>query len=153
MIRLDFPTTNNEAEYEAVVACLDLAKAAGAASVVIYCDFQVITNQVNGDYKCKDERIKRYLNQVRRRVDDLEAKIIQIPKGENELADCLAKAASVEHMITPGNGLSFVQLSPLIDSDDVQEIGSESNWTTPIVSYLKNGVLPDGKEAARKLKV
>ena len=30
MIRLDFPTTNNEAEYEALVAGLDLAKAAGA---------------------------------------------------------------------------------------------------------------------------
>ena len=56
-------------------------------------------------------------------------------------------------MITLGNVLSFVQLSPLIDSDDVQEIGSENNWTTPSASYLKNGVLPDGKEAARKLKV
>ena len=55
-------------------------------------------------------------------------------------------------MITHGNVLSFVQLSPLIDSDDVQEIGSESNWTTPIASYLKKGILPDGKEAARKLK-
>ena len=29
MVRLDFPTTNNEAKYEAVVAGLDLAKAAG----------------------------------------------------------------------------------------------------------------------------
>ena len=56
-------------------------------------------------------------------------------------------------MITLDNVLSFVQLSPLIDSVDVQEIGSEDNWTTPLVSYLKNGVLPDGKEAARKLKV
>ena len=44
MVRLDFPTTNNEAEYEALVAGLDLAKAAGATSVVIYCDSQVITN-------------------------------------------------------------------------------------------------------------
>ena len=49
MVRLDFPTTNNEAEYEALVAGLDLAKAAGAASVVLYCDSQVVTNQVNGD--------------------------------------------------------------------------------------------------------
>ena len=56
-------------------------------------------------------------------------------------------------MITHGNVLSFVQLSPLIDFDDVQEIGSESNWTTLIALYLKNGVLPDKKEAARKLKV
>ena len=97
--------------------------------------------------------MKRYLDQVNRRVDDLQAKIVQIPKGENEQADRLAKAASAEHMITHGNILSFVQLSPLIDSDDVQEIGSESNWTIPIASYLKDSVLPDEKEAARKLKV
>ena len=64
MVRLDFLITNNEAEYEALVVGLDLAKAAGATSVVIYCDSQVVTNQVNGDYKCKVERMKRYLNQV-----------------------------------------------------------------------------------------
>ena len=87
MIRLDFPTTNNEAEYEALVAGLDLARAAKATSVVIYYDSQIITNQVNGDYECKGERMKRYLNQVKRRVDDLQAKIIQIPRGENEQAD------------------------------------------------------------------
>ena len=87
------------------------------------------------------------------RVDDLQAKIIQIPRGENEQADRPAKAASAEHMITLGNVLSFVQLSPLIDSRDMQVIGSESNWTTKIASYLKDGILPDEKEAARKLKV
>ena len=84
MVHLDFPTTNNEVEYEALVAGLDLAKVVGAANVVIYYDSQVITNQVNGDYECKGERMKRYLDQVKRRVDDLKDKIIQIPKGENE---------------------------------------------------------------------
>ena len=97
--------------------------------------------------------MKKYLEQVRRRVDNLQAKIIQIHRGENEQADRLAKAASAEHMITLYNVLSFVQLSPLIDSINVQEIVLEDNWTTPLVSYLKNGVLLDGKEAARKLKV
>ena len=38
MVHLDFPTTNNEAEYEALVAGLDLAKAVEAESVIIYCD-------------------------------------------------------------------------------------------------------------------
>ena len=96
--------------------------------------------------------MKRYIDQVKRRVDDLQAKIVQIPRGENEQADRLTKAASAEHMITHDNVLSFVQLSPLIDSGDVQEIGSESNWTTTIASYLKDGVLLDKKEAIRKLK-
>ena len=119
MVCLDFPTTNNEAEYEALVAGLDLAKVAGATSVVIYCDSQVITNQVNGDYECKGERMKRYLDQVRKRVDDLKAKIIQIARGENEQSNRLAKAASAENMINLDNVLSFVQLFRLIDSDDV----------------------------------
>ena len=63
--------------------------------------------------------MKLYLDQVKRRIDDLQAKIIQIPRGENEQADRLAKAASAEHMITHRNVLSFIQLSPLIDFDDV----------------------------------
>ena len=82
MVRLDFPTTNNEVEYEALVIGLDLAKAAGVTSVVIHYDSQVVTNQVNEDYECKGERMKRYLEQVKRRVDDLQAKMVQIPKGE-----------------------------------------------------------------------
>ena len=84
MVRLNFPTTNNEERYETLVVGLDLAKAARAASLVLYYNSQVITNQVNGDYECKGERMKKYLEQVRRRVDELKAKIIQIPRGENE---------------------------------------------------------------------
>ena len=67
---------------------------------------------------------------MKARIDGLEAKVIQIPREENELADRLAKTASAEHMITPGNVLSFIQLSPLIDPGNMQEIRSESNWTT-----------------------
>ena len=38
MIRLDFSTTNNETEYEALVVGLDLAKATGAGNVIVHCD-------------------------------------------------------------------------------------------------------------------
>ena len=69
------------------------------------------------------------------------------------MSDCLAKAALAEHMLIPCKVLSFVQLLPLIEGIGMQEIDSGSNWTTLIVSYLKDGTLLDGKEAARKLKV
>ena len=84
MVCLDFPTTNNEAEYEALVVGLDLAKAAWAMSVVVPYDSQVITNQVNDNYECKGERMKKYLDQVKKRVENLQAKIVQIPRGEND---------------------------------------------------------------------
>ena len=35
----------------------------------------------------------------------------------------------------------------------MQEVDSENNWTTPLVSYLKNGVLSARKKVTRKLKV
>ena len=44
MIWLDFPTTNNEVKYEALVAGLDLAKATGAENMIMHCDSQVITS-------------------------------------------------------------------------------------------------------------
>ena len=78
-------------EYEALVAGLDLSKAAGATNIVIYCDSQVVTNQVNGDYECKDNRMKRYLDQVRKTIDDLKAKIIQIPEEKMSKPTALPK--------------------------------------------------------------
>ena len=44
MVHLNFPMTNNEVEYEALVAGLDLPKATEAISVIVYCDSQVITS-------------------------------------------------------------------------------------------------------------
>ena len=35
----------------------------------------------------------------------------------------------------------------------MQEIDVEDNWTTPLIAYLRSGILPDGKDATRKLKV
>ena len=65
MVCLDFPTTNNKAKYKALIAGLDLTKAVGVENLVVYCDSQVVTSQVNDDYECKNERMKKYLKQVK----------------------------------------------------------------------------------------
>ena len=44
IIRLDFPTTNNEDKYKVLVVGLDLAKVAGAKNVVLHYDSQVVTS-------------------------------------------------------------------------------------------------------------
>ena len=75
----------------------------------------MITSQVNGDYECRNERMKKYLEEVKSRTSGLEVKFVQIPREENECADRLAKAASAEFMNVPEQILSFVQTSSLID--------------------------------------
>lgn len=154
MIRLDFTTTNNESEYEALVAGLDLAKTAGAENMIVHCDSQVVIGHINGDYECKNERMKRFLEEVRRRISSLEVKFVQILRETNECADRLARAALAESMLVPEQVLSFVQISSLIDDEtNMQEVNTEGDWTTPLISYLRTGTLPNGKDAARKLKV
>lgn len=54
-IRLQFLTTNNVAKYKAILTRLDLAKAAGALSVVLHSDSQVVVRHINGDYEAKGE--------------------------------------------------------------------------------------------------
>lgn len=61
--------------------------------MVVYCDSQVVTSQVNDNYECKGKRMKKYLEQVKKGINDLQAKFVQIRKEENEQADRLAKAA------------------------------------------------------------
>ena len=101
MIQLDFPTTNNEKEYEALMARLNLAKVTGVENMVVHCDSQVVTSQINGGHECKNERMKRYLEEVKYRIGNLEVKFVQIPREENECIDHLAKVASAEFMLVP----------------------------------------------------
>ncbi|XP_075669875.1 uncharacterized protein LOC142639604 [Castanea sativa] len=108
---------------------------------------------VNGSYECKNERIKRYLEEVKGRTNNLQIKMVQIPREENQDVDRLTKATSAEPMIIPNQVLSFVQLSSLLDGTSMQEVSNDHCWTAPIAAYLKDGKLPDNKEDAGKLKV
>uniref|UniRef100_A0A2N9FNL6 Uncharacterized protein n=1 Tax=Fagus sylvatica TaxID=28930 RepID=A0A2N9FNL6_FAGSY len=64
-VRLQYPTTNNEAEYEALLTGLEMAKALGATELDVLSDSQLVVGQVNGDYEAKEGRMQRYLHQER----------------------------------------------------------------------------------------
>ena len=55
-LRLEFKTTNNEAEYEAVIAGLIMALELGAESMEVRSDSQVIVGHIRGEFEAKGER-------------------------------------------------------------------------------------------------
>ncbi|XP_023904501.1 uncharacterized protein LOC112016214 [Quercus suber] len=65
-------------------------------------------------------------------------------------ADVLAKTASMDEIV--GDQIK-IQHIPSIDMLEVNQIDGVASWTTPIVFYLKDGVLLEDKEEARKLRV
>ncbi|KAG7564279.1 Ribonuclease H domain [Arabidopsis suecica] len=90
-----FPASNNEAEYEALLAGLRLALAIGAEKIIAYCDSQLVVNQFTGDYEAKAPRMEAYLSAVKKLAGKFkEFELVRIPRGENTSADALAALAS-----------------------------------------------------------
>ena len=59
-IRFAFSATNNEAEYEATVAGLQLAMAAGAERIKLQTDSQLVAQQVKGEREVREPSMVRY---------------------------------------------------------------------------------------------
>ena len=53
-IRVDFPTSNNETEYEAILTGIDLAQSISLENLLIHSDSQLVVRQVNGEYETRD---------------------------------------------------------------------------------------------------
>ncbi|KAG7529513.1 Reverse transcriptase domain [Arabidopsis thaliana x Arabidopsis arenosa] len=112
--RLLFNASNNEAEYEALIAGLRLAQGVGAEEVVAYCDSQLVVNQFNGDYEAKDLRMEAYLEVVKGLSKDFKKfELIRIPRGENTTADALAALASTSRAAARERGEPEVELPPV----------------------------------------
>jgi len=61
---LGFPSTNNEAEYEAVIVGLKMAVTHGLNRLEVHCDSLLVVSQVKGEYTAKDERMAAYLQLI-----------------------------------------------------------------------------------------
>ena len=62
--QLIFFASNNEAEYEFLVAGLRLARGLETRNIHVYCDSQLVASQYSGKYKARDERMYAYLKFV-----------------------------------------------------------------------------------------
>ena len=63
-LRLGFLATNNEVEYEALLARVAMVRQLGGEVVELYFDSRLVVGQVNGDFEAQDERMQGYLAKV-----------------------------------------------------------------------------------------
>jgi ribonuclease HI len=57
--------TNNQAEYEALIAALEAAVELHAEEVTCHLDSELVTKQVNGEYRVKNSELRKLWNKVR----------------------------------------------------------------------------------------
>ena len=70
-IRIGFPVSNNEAEYEVILSGLNLALALSASKLEICSDSQLIVRHIQGEYEAKDGHMTQYLTKVRDTLNQL----------------------------------------------------------------------------------
>ncbi|KAJ0746342.1 putative ribonuclease H [Helianthus annuus] len=167
-IAYEFQTTNNEAEYEALIAGLQIAKHMRIRYHEVHVDYLLITNHYNGSYAIKGERLIKYLEIVKKLADSFASfSWTQVPREENEEADALANLGSslkipedvkipIIHILAPAiedhTAMEIVEDSAIIPSDGSQS--KSGSWILPILRYIQHGEIPTGENPrAFKVKV
>ncbi|KAJ9565034.1 hypothetical protein OSB04_001000 [Centaurea solstitialis] len=153
-VRCEFKATNNEAEYEALIAGLDIALRLGAKQLHVRSDSLLVVNQVNGDFQAKDSKMMSYLKAVKDRIARFEQFLIeQIPRDLNMQADALANLGSAFHDPFMENIPLLHLTTPTIAVNDEVQMNEEIyNWSLDIWNYLKHDQLPEDKMEARKTR-
>ena len=87
-------TTNNEAEYRAIIAALQKAVSLGAREVELKSDSELVVRQINGSYRVKAPALKPLYQQVKKLQGFVERlTITHISRRQNTKADRLANKA------------------------------------------------------------
>jgi ribonuclease HI len=154
--KLDFSCTNNIAEYEALMLGLWKLRAMGIRRAILKTDSQVISGHVDKSSKARDPKLEKYLDTVRRLEASFEGfSVKNIPRGENEHADLLAKSAAqglplhskvfFETIKAPSVELmerAVLAISPVHSED----------WRTEIISFLQGNCLSDDEAYNKRME-
>jgi len=94
--------TNNQAEYQALLAGLSRAKKEGVKDLMCYLDSELVVKQVRGEYRVKNEDLKKILHEIRILLPYFTSVTFQhVPRAKNKIADGLVNEALDAHNKTP----------------------------------------------------
>ncbi len=87
--------TNNIAEYQALIACLNKAAAFRCRKLIVHSDSELIVRQMQGIYRVKDKTLQGFHRKVQALLQKMpfEFSIVHIEREKNRDADRLANIA------------------------------------------------------------
>ena len=154
-LRLDFPTTNNEAEYEALLEGMSMVQRMGGKSIRLFSDSRLVVGQVRGEFEAKDERMQGYLSQVKclqLKFDSFD--FLHVPRSGNAHADSLAMLATSSAQDLPRVILveDLYKPSKIGEMVQINQIRAGLSWMDSIIWFLKEDILPEEKIEADKIR-
>jgi ribonuclease HI len=82
-LRFEFKASNNQAEYEALLAGMRLALEVGVKELEAKSDSQLVFGQVTGNFQTKDPQLLMYLERVRHLTQKFVSfKLLHVPREQ-----------------------------------------------------------------------
>ena len=154
-LRMSFSTTNNEAEYEALLMGIMIVQKIGGKTVKVFLDSKLVIDQVRGDLEARDPRMLEFLGQVRSIETRFEFfELSHIPRGGNTHADSLATLTTSTVQDLPRVILVEDLCTPTSLHQDmlrIHQINLGPSWMDPISLYLERDILSEERSEAEKV--
>ncbi|KAM1256282.1 hypothetical protein ACFX2G_031011 [Malus domestica] len=151
VLRFKFKASNNEAEYEALLAGLHLAKHLGVKQIDIFSDSQLVVNQVTNNFDAKDSSMVAYLAQTRLCSSTSTTRSPKFLERQTVMQTLARIASAVEDKI--GRKIHVELLAALSTIvAEVCNLQQGDSWITPIYKFLAHGTLPNDKVQAKQIR-
>ncbi|XP_072060415.1 uncharacterized protein [Arachis hypogaea] len=142
-LQFRFNASNNQAEYEALLAGLKLALQLQIPRITVYCDSSLVVHQIKGEFQVKDPLLEKHWLITKDLISKFSKfDIIHVNREQNTRADVLSKLATTrqaEHT----SALSQLTLDKLsFEQDTILSIIQVPDWRTPFLKYINTGAMP-----------
>nr|XP_025640917.1 uncharacterized protein LOC112735606 [Arachis hypogaea] len=141
-----FNASNNQAEYEALLAGLKLALQLQIPRITAYCDSSLVVHQIKGEFQVKDPLLEKYWLVTKDLISKFkEFDIIHVNREQNTRADVLSKLATTRQAENT-SALSQLTLDkPSFEQDTILSITQVPDWRTPFLNFINTGTVPNNE--------
>ncbi|XP_025647538.1 uncharacterized protein [Arachis hypogaea] len=148
-VKFEFPVSNNQAEYEALLGGLILAREVGATRLEVCNDSQIVTSQVNGSYQARDSLLHKYLERVKELSKQLRRSRSNTFQGRGTHGQ--TSYPSYEHKTWNRQPLPHSRHHERTSGCPPPDRDKPS-WMNSITDFLQNGKLPGGEKEAKTIR-
>ncbi|XP_020231104.1 uncharacterized protein LOC109811709 [Cajanus cajan] len=159
-LRFRFKASNNQAEYEALLAGLRLAEDMGASRVKCLTDSKVMAEQVGDNFQVKNHNMMKYYHAYQKlKTNFQEVSVEHIPREDNTRAGQLARLVATKKS---GHLRTIIQQEidhPSVDAEVVANVNADrddqddsQDWRAEIRAFLINGTTPTDPTEAKRLR-
>jgi ribonuclease HI len=147
-------STNNTAEYEALLLALRKMKALGQQTFIIRTDSKVIQEHIEKESEARNPVPMKYLEKVREMEKHFKGYSVQhIPRDDNNEADKLAKAAARNQELPPDVFFEIIREPSIKDSrPKIVNVVDTPDWRAEIMAYLRGHYEPQDELEEKRLK-